>query len=333
MVRDTRRRFLAQVGTAVTVGAAGCTGGGNADDTIRTVLPTGSISYPYGKAALAEGVFTSHGLDVAIEFKPFSAFAHSIGSGDVDVGIVPLVPSLQSIVAGEDLVLFGMAGGLLGINGLYTRTDSEYDTIESLTGERIGVWSWGSSTVQSMQALIAEQTGLSLREDFRTTTAAPAALQGLLDDGEIQATIQVSSRSIAMEARPEQYRRLDQLNNMWLDETSKPLPLTAWVARSSWYDEHADAAAKLVTAMEDATDHWRTNTTEILDAYGEPAQIDDAIEKDVVADWASRGHVFAGGEADQAFVDATWQYLDLMQQFGFMESVPSQEEVLRAPIG
>jgi ABC-type nitrate/sulfonate/bicarbonate transport system substrate-binding protein len=227
----TRRKFLAGTGAAATVGLAGCSailGGGGTVGEVDTVLPN-SIYLPWADAGLEQGLFEEAGVNLNVEFKGFGAYSQSVGN-DVSVGAVPLVPYISNVVQGDDYVIFGTGqGAFLGINGLYVRADSEYESISDLEGERIGVWSWGSSTVQSFQALIANQTGLNLRQDFETTTAAPPALKGLLDDGEVDAIIEISGLSIALQA-DDNYRRLAQLNELWIEESGHPLAITMWFA-------------------------------------------------------------------------------------------------------
>lgn len=330
MVKHTRRRYLKGAGSAAAVGLAGCMGGGG-KKSLKTILPAGTVYYPWGKSALSQGFFEDEGINLEIEYKPFPAYAQSLSSGEVDISLRSIMPAVNNYNKGEDLVTWGMAGGLQGINGMYTRADMPYDTIEELKGQTVGVFSWGSSSVQSFQGLITDQTGLRLREDFKTTTAAPPALQGLLDKGEIQAAIEVSSITIAMEARSDKYQRLGQLNEMWQAKTGFNLALVSWFSYGDWYKENKDVAKGIVKASKNATKYWRENTRDILKEYGEPAAIDDKIEIDVVDRWTNQGSVFAG-DVSGDFVDATWKYLQLMAKYGFIDKVPPQDKLTRAPL-
>lgn len=308
------------------VGLAGCTGGDGGG--VDTVLPN-SIYLPWARGGLDQGLFQEAGVNLDVEFKEFGAYAQSVGN-DVEVGNVPLVPYISNVVQGEDHVIFGAHGGFLGINGLYVRADSDYESIEDLEGGRIGVWSWGSSTVQSFQALIAERTGLNLRQDFETTTAAPPALQGLLDDGEIDAVVEISGLSIAMQA-DDDYRRLAQLNELWLDQTGFPLAITMWFATRDWYEDNADVAQSLLDGSVATTEYWRDNTREILQEWGEAGgvQTTDA-NLDVIDGWTEDGTTFLA-EPEDGFVDAAWDYLEILESHGFLDDVPAQDEVVQPP--
>lgn len=329
MVQPSRRRYLRGIGAAATVGLAGCLGGGG-ETSLTTVLPEGTVYYPWGQAAMDQGFFEEEGIDIEIQYRPFGAYVQSLSGGDVDISLRSLIPSISNINEGADYVTFGWAGGLQGINGMYSLAENDYDGIADLEGERIGVFSWGSSSVQSFQGLIANKTGLRLREDFETTTAAPPALQGLLDEGEIQAAIEVSSLTIAMESQPDQYQRMGQLNELWQEETGHNLALTSWFTRSDWLADNGDVATGLVEASRNATQYWRDNTRDILEEYGEPAAIDNEAKIDVVDRWTDDGAVFAG-DIDQGYVDAAWQYLELMNEYGFIEDVPSQDDIVQEP--
>lgn len=339
MRERTRRTFLKGAGGTAMVGLAGCTDSGGTDggsgtngdskaDSVDTVLPN-SIYLPWMKAGLEQGFFEDAGVTVNADFKSFGAYAQSVGN-DVQVGNVPLVPYISNVVQGENHVIFGAHGGFLGINGMYVRADSDYQSIEDLQDGRIGVWSWGSSTVQSFQALIAEKTGLNLREDFETTTAAPPALKGLLDDGEVDAVIEISGLSIALQASDD-YRRLAQLNNMWIERTDHPLAITMWFATQKWYENNTDVARSLLKGSVATTKYWRENTTEILKKWGEAGGVGTSdAELNVIEGWTDEGTVFLG-EPEDGFVDSAWNYLELMKKHGFLKDVPSQEEIIRSP--
>lgn len=338
----SRRRFLASTGAAGTLGLAGCSnnsgnGGtttgtsGNDLTSVRIQLPEGTIHYPIYEAATAQGFFEEEGLDLTVDYAPFGAQVQSLTSGEVDVNMLSMMPYIGNYLKGEDLVTFGWNGCLQSINALYARADSEHQSIADLEGQRIGVWSWGSSTVQAFQAVVAEESGLRLRQDFETTTAAPPALLGLLSDGDVDGVINVSGLTITMESQPDTYRRLSQLNSMWQDRTGHTLPLTSWWAYSDWYDQNTETAAGLLRGSKRAAEHWQENTRSILEEYGETASVDNDAKIDVVDEWANQGQVFQT-EADQSYIDSTWRFVELMSQYEFISEAPSKDEILRNPL-
>lgn len=335
--RGSRRRFLISAGAAATTGLAGCSSligsndGTNNEDSLTIHLPAETIHYPMYKAAIDNGFFADEGLDLQIEYKPFSAQLQAVSSGEVDVTMQSMIPYVNKHLQGEDLVTFGWDGCLQSINGLYCLADDDFQNPEDLKGQRIGVWSWGSSTVQAFQAVIAELTGLNLREDFESTTAAPPALLGLLENDEADGVINVSGLTITMESQPETYRRLAQLNNMWINETGNTLPLTSWWCHADWYQENTDTAAALLRGSQNATAYWRENTVDILQEYGDPASIDTDAKIDVVDKWSNDGQVFLQ-EADQSYIDSTWEFIELMDSYGFIDSAPAQDDVYRNPL-
>lgn len=335
MGSNSRRRFLQSAGAATLAGLAGCSeviGGGNggSDDTIVTQLPEGTVHYPWGEAALENGFFEEQGINLEIEYTPFNSQVQSIVNGTVDVGLNSMNPYIGHYNKGEDLVTFGWNGSLQSVNALYTLADSEYESIQDLEGETIGVWSWGSSTVQAFQAVVAEKTGLRLREDFDTATAAPPALLGLLTDGEADGIINVSGLTITMESQPDTYRNLTQLNAMWKERTGYTLPLTSWWCYSDWYENNEDVAAGLLEGARNATQYWRENTVDILEEYGEPAGIDNEAKIEVVDEWTNEGEVFYD-DYDQEYLDSTWEFVELMNEYGFITEVPEQDEIIRDP--
>ena len=299
--------------------------------SVTIAEPEGTIHYPFLEAAVDAGIYEEEGLDLTVEYLPFGAQVQSITGGEIDTAMVSMLPYLSNYLKGEDLVTYGWQGCLQSINALYVRAASDYETIADLEGERIGVWSFGSSTVQAFQAVVADETGLDLRQDFETTTAAPPALLGLLTDEEVEGIINVSGLTITMESQPDTFRNVRQLNQMWLDRSGFTLPLTSWWSYADWYEENTDVAAALVAGAQEATAYWRENTASILEEYGEPANIDTQAKIEVCERWAADGQIFLG-EQTQDYVDATWDFVALMNEHGFIDSVPDQSEVIRDPM-
>jgi len=350
MPRKGRRRFLQSIGAAVTAGIAGCAGdggdgggsdggggastdsadGSNGMTSVRTLLPEGTIQYPWGEASLNNGFYEEQGIDMQIEYVPFNSQVQSLTNGEIDVGLMSTLPYIGSYNRGEDLVTFGWNGSLQSVNAIYARADSEYESISDMEGSTLGVWSWGSSTVQSFQAVVADETGLRLREDFQTTTAAPPALNGLLDDGEVDGIINVSGLTIAMEAQPDSYRNIRQLNAMWQERTGQTLPLTSWWCYSDWYQENQDVAAALMEGAKNSVQYWQENTVEILEEYGEPAGVDTQAKIDVVDEWTSNGEVFRDETTDD-YLDSTWEFVELMGSYDFIDKVPARDELIKDP--
>lgn len=332
MARASRRRFLKATGSGVAVAMAGClgSGGGETAGSVTIMQPEGTLHYPFLEAALEQGLFEAEGVDLTVEYRPFPTQAQSITSGEVDTAMVSLLPHLDQFNRGEDLVMFGLDGTLQLVNSLFVRADSEYETVGDLQGDRIGVWSFGSSTVQAFQTLLAEGEGLQLQQDFETTTAAPPALLGLLQDGEVDGIINVSGLSISMAAQPDSFRDIFGLNDRWLDRTGYTLPLTGWFAYADWYEQNTDVAAGLTAGARAATEYWRENTASILEEYGEPANIDSQAKIDVCVEWSNDGEIWAA-ETSQGYLDATWEFVGLMEEQGFIEAVPERGEVVRNP--
>ena len=347
-MRDvSRRRFLASTGAVTATGLAGCSGGDNSgggggssgnasggggDGSVSILHPEGVPQYALYEAGLEQGFWQDEGVDLTMDYVPFSRFVQSLSNGEVDVSVISMIPYMSNYLRGEDVVTFGFSGSLQAINGLYTRANSDYQSASDMEGRTVGVWSFGSSTVQSFQAVLAEQTGLQLREDFETTTAAPPALLGLLTDEEIDGVVNLSSLTIQMEAEPDTYRQLISLNNAWQQISGSYLPITSWFASTDWYDQNTETAAGLLRGARRATQYWRENTQSILNEYGEAAGIDTEAKISVVNELANDGQVFQMEPLADSYVESTWQFVELMSESGFIDEVPSQDEILRNPL-
>jgi len=318
--------------TASDGGEGTTTGGGGELTSVRILHPEGVLQYPMYEAGLDQGFWEEEGIDLTVDYAPFPAQVQSLSNGEVEVSGLSMIPYMSNFLKGEDVVTFGFSGCLQAVNGLYTRASSDYQSPSELEGRTIGVWSFGSSTVQSFQAILAEQTGLQLREDFQTTTAAPPALLGLLTDEEIDGVVNISGLTVEMESKPDTFRRLMSINNAWNEMSGNYLPITSWFASADWYEQNTEAAAALLRGSEAATQYWRENTVSILEEYGEPAGITNQAKTDVVDEFANQGQVFQGESLADEYVSSVWDFVELMNEYEFIESVPSQDEILRNPL-
>jgi hypothetical protein len=104
-----------------------------------TAIETENLTKTFGSVTAVRG------LDLTVEYRPFGTQVQSITGGEVDTAMVSVLPYLSNYLRGEDLVLFGFDGTLQLINSLYALTDSGYESIQDMVGERIGVWTFGSS--------------------------------------------------------------------------------------------------------------------------------------------------------------------------------------------
>ena len=348
-----RRAFLGSLAGATGLSVAGCLGDddddngddngvddgddgddgdpGDEDVAITLQLPEGTLHYPMYESAQEVGVFADEGIDVTVEYIPFGAQLSSITAGEVDTTMVSALPYFNDFARGEELVCFGFDGCLQSVNAMYSLTDRDYESIPDVAGDMIAPWSWGSSTVQAFEAIVADEYDLNLQEDFQTTTADPPALLGLLDDGQVDAIINTSGFTITMEAQPDTYQNLGYLNGIWEDRTGYTLPLTGWFAYEDWYDANEDVAGSLIRAGQAAVENWRANTVDILEEYGEPGGVEGEAEIQVVDDFADQGHVFREDTTDE-YLDATWEALEIMDEHGSIETLPDQDEVMRDPL-
>lgn len=330
---ETDTETATESGDGGSDGEGTTTGSAGGDLTsVRILHPEGVLQYPMYEAGLDQGFWEDEGLDLTVDYAPFGAQVQSLSNDEVQVSGLSMIPYMRNYLNGQDIVTFGFSGCLQAVNGLYTRASSDYESPGDLEGQTIGVWSFGSSTVQSFQAVLAEQTGLQLREDFQTTTAAPPALLGLLTDEQIDGVINVSGLTVQMESEPDTYRRLMSINNAWQEMSGNYLPITSWFADAGWYEENTEAAAALLRGSEAATQYWRDNTVSILEEYGEPAGINNQAKIDVVDEFANQGQVFQGASLADEYVESVWSFVELMNEYEFIDEVPSQDEILRNPL-
>jgi ABC-type nitrate/sulfonate/bicarbonate transport system substrate-binding protein len=83
----------------------------------------------------------------------------------------------------------GIAGGL-------RPDDSPLKTVNDLRGKRFGVWSSGAGAFKAARAAIIDSAGIDLVKDTNMVQLAPPALFKMLENGLIDAMLNISSFSI-----------------------------------------------------------------------------------------------------------------------------------------
>ena len=74
----------------------------------------------------------------------------------------------------------------------------------------------------------------------------------------------------------------------------------------------------------------RITFAEILEEHGGPANIDNQAKIDVCIEWSQNEEIWQGDQ-DQGYLDASWKFVEMMNNQGFIDEVPEMDAVYRNP--
>jgi ABC-type nitrate/sulfonate/bicarbonate transport system substrate-binding protein len=165
-------------------------------------------------------------------------------------------------------------------------------------------------------------------KDTEMVQLAPPALFKLLERGDIEAMINISSFTVAAASQPDKFRSLFSVNDYWRKKTGYPViwaaPLVAW---KSWIEEDPARAKNYAAAVEDSF-RW-LRQPENLDAavkkYGTLAGVTTPAAVDVYKKWFAEKRVFLA-HWDQKVVAAEWEFLEMAMRHGVLPAVPDKNK-------
>ena len=248
--------------------AAGITPEPNADDAsvqgdggeIRIVInQTGTQCFPT-MMVQKFGLDRKHGFELQIMTSANTqAEVIAIQSGNVDFGIWNWPDVARMWQAGTKVV--AIAPSLKWVNTLVVPADSPAKTLIDLKGKRIGVLRRSGLDWIVVRALAQKKYGFNIEAETRIQEATIPLLRGLIDQGQLDATIMYGDYTPAMVATGK-YRLLSTIGD-YVNQLGIP-----------------DAPYSLVAAGMDFAARHRQNVKAFLAAYREAVDIllnDDAI--------------------------------------------------------
>jgi len=193
--------------------------------------------------------------------------------------------------------------------------DSPIETVADLRGKRLGVWSTGAGAFKAARAAIIDATGLDVVKDTKISQLAPPALFKLLEKGDVDAMINISSLTVQAAAQPDKFRSV-------FSPVVWAAPLVAW---KSWVNENP-ARAKNYAAAVEASFRWLRkpeNFDVAVKKYGTLAGVTTPATIAVYKKWLGEKRIFLD-QWDQKVVDAQWQFLEMAQHHNVPPAVPDK---------
>ena len=325
----TRRSLLLASLGLVTAAAADTRLRARADtplQKVKVIIPQESVFVLNYLGAKDAGVFSKHGIDLDVDPRPFAGFLAGLPSRQSMTGSYSGIEAIEKIDSGIEWVIIG--GGLTVVQDVIVRKDAPFNTVADLRGKKFGTFSTGAGAYKAARAAIIDAYGFDVAKDASLQQVAGPALTALLQRGQVDAMINISSLTLAAEAQTEKFRVLFSPNDYWRQKTGYPIvwaaPLIAW---RSWVDEDRTRAKNFAAAIE-ASFVWLRNPDN-LDAavkkYGTLAAVTKPEEVAQYKKWLGARKMFMT-EWDGKAIDAQWSFLDLCQRTGVIPKVPAKDK-------
>jgi ABC-type nitrate/sulfonate/bicarbonate transport system substrate-binding protein len=326
----TTRRSLLKAGlSTLTVAAVHGRVGARAAPALKkvnVVIPAGSVFVLSYYGAKNAGIYEKHGIDIEIDARPFAGFLAGLPSKQCLVTTYSGLDAIRKINEGLDWAIIGP--GLTMVNDILVRKDSPYKTVADLRGKKFGTFSTGAASFQAARAAMIDAFKLDIVKDAQVQQVTGPALNKLLERGQFDAIINISSLSMAAESQPDKFRMLFSPNDYWRKKTGYPIgwagPIVAW---RSWIDEDRTRAKNFATATVEAF-KWLEKPENLESAaknHGVLAGVTTPAEIDEYKLWLTKKQMFLTSW-DHKTVAAQWNFLDLAQKTGVLKEVPAQDK-------
>ena len=323
-MRTRRSILLAGLGSlgAAAAAARATAQAAPALEKVGVVVPANSVFVLSWLGAKDAGIFAKHGLDVAVDVRPYAGFLAGIPSKQSLVGNYSGLNAIEKINEGLDWVILGP--GLTLVQDIIVRKDAPFKTVADLRGKKFGTWSTGASGFECVRVAVLDAFGLDLVKDTQLQQVAAPALLKFLEDGRVDAMVNLSSLTMTAEAAPDKFRVLFSPNESWKKKTGYPItwasPLVAW---RSWVDENPARAKNFAAAALEML-RWLEqpqNLKQAVKNHGMLAGITTPAAVGEYVDWLDHKDMFMT-EWDQKAVAAQWTFLDVCKQTGVLKKVP-----------
>lgn len=283
-------------------------------DELHTIEPEGAITVPWYLYAQEHGIFEDHGIDLSFEVAPFGKYVRQVVDGLSPAGGISIYYGIEFMHEGhDDLVSIGHQ--LHFINQILTRADSDIDSIDDLSDATFGHPGEGSFGTQQARAFVLDEYGFDYLEDPASVQSSPPpALYSLLLEGDIDACFQFSGLTVRGNADDE-VEPLWGAYDSWMEETGAP-PVTAdIVVEREWLENNPDLARRYLDAVDASYELFRDEVSQAITQYGALGGIQEEAEAEVIQEWVEDGLIYEPRPYDEEMVDATYQQLELVEQY------------------
>ena len=328
---STRRSLLQASLGALTTAAFGMRSAVPANSAtalqqVKIVIPAESVFVLNYMGAKDAGVFAKHGIDLDIDPRPFAGFLAGLPSQQCMTDTYSGIDAVQKINEGLDWVVLGP--GLTVVQDVVVRNGSPFKSPADLRGKKFGVFSTGAGSFKCARAAMAEAFKIDIVKDTQLQQVAGPALTKLLENGQLDAMINISSLNLAAEAQTDKFRVLFSPNDYWKQQTGYPItwaaPIIAW---RSWVNQDQTRAKNFAAAATESF-LWLEKPDNLAIAVKNHGALAGVTKPEDVAEykeWLQHKNMFMT-DWDHKAVDAQWKFLDVCQHTGIITKVPPENE-------
>jgi NitT/TauT family transport system substrate-binding protein len=295
-------------------------------EKVKVVIPQNSVFVLNWMGANDAGVFRKHGIDAEIDARPFAGFLAGLPAKETMAATYSGIDAIQKMNQGLDWAIIG--GGLSVFQEVFVLKDSPFKSVADLRGKKFGAWSTGAGSFKAVRTALIDAHGIDVMKDTKLVQLAPPALLKLLERGEIDAMLNISSFTIAAASQPDKFRSIFVPNEYWKKKTGYPIlwsaPIVAW---KSWVSENPARAKNFVAAAHESFVWLRDpkNFDAAVNAHGKLAGVTTPEAIATYKKWLGEKKIFLP-EWNQKIVDAQWQFLELAKRHGIIEQVPAKDK-------
>lgn len=325
----TRRSILlAGLGSLTTALAATRTGAQAAPtlEKVKVINSDNSVFVLSWLGAKDAGVFAKYGIDLDVDIRPFPGYLASLPSKSSLVGMYSGLDAIEKINEGLDWVILGP--GLTLVQDVIVRKDAPFKTAADLRGKKFGTFCTACATFKCVRAALIDAYNLDLMKDTKLEQLAGPTLLKFLENGQVDAMINISSFTVNAEAVPDKFSVLFSPNGYWEKKTGYPImwsvPLDAW---RSWVTENPTRAKNFAAATRESL-RWLERPENLQTAvknYGKQAGITSPAAVAEYITWLDKKRMFMT-DWDRKAAEAQWQFLELCKRTGIISAVPPMDK-------
>jgi ABC-type nitrate/sulfonate/bicarbonate transport system substrate-binding protein len=207
---------------------------------------------------------------------------------------------------------------------ILVRSDSDYQTLEDLAGERIAVGSQGS--MSTWGAFVADEYGLDFTfegGDYEIVLNDHAANPELLARGEVEACLCPTELAAPQHARGEVRALYDAtISELWREEQGHyGIMQNVFTATEEFYDSHPREIAFFLALWEEGIQAWHENSEEIIRQY--PHHFNVEADEDIQwvvdylgeHDWNVESVYF-----DEEWIEGEQAFIQNLKDTGFLDA-------------
>jgi ABC-type nitrate/sulfonate/bicarbonate transport system substrate-binding protein len=295
-------------------------------EKVTAVIPNNSVFILNWMGANDAGVFKKHGIDLTIDPRPFAGYLASLPAKQTMATNYSGIDAILKMDQGLDLAVIG--GGLTAFQDIFVRKDSPIKTAADLRGKKFGTWSTGAGAFKAARASLMDAAGIDLLKDTKLVQMAAPALFKLLERGEVDAMINISSFTIKAASEPDKFRTIFSANEYWKKKTGYPIvwsaPLIAW---KGWVKENPTRAKNFAAAVAESF-NWLAKPENFDAAVKAHGKLAGVTTPDAIATYKKllgENKIFLA-EWNQKAVDAQWQFLEMAKKYGVLDKVPEKKD-------